>query len=194
MAGDKKGAAELGAWLVFVDETGLLMAPHLRRTWAPRRHAPVVHQRVRWRQKVSMIGALCLAADRRDVRFYFRLHPNANIRSGEVRAFVRVLRRQLDGPVVLVWDRFGPHRARVVRAAVEAAGEFEMHFLPPYAPELNPAEAPWGYLKMNRLANWGPPDVDALASSARRHGRSVQRRRALLRSFLRRSPLAFDLV
>ena len=128
------------------------------------------------------------------MRCYFRLHPNANIRSGGIRAFVRVLRRELDGPVVLLWDRFGPHQARVVRAAGEAAGEFEMRFLPPYAPELNPAEAPWGYLKGNRLASWAPPDLDALASSARRHGRSVQRCRTLLRPFVRRSPLPLDLV
>src|SRR5581483_592828 len=55
---DKKNARRLRAPVVFVDESGLLMAPLVRRTWAPRGHRPVLRQRGRHREKVSLAAAL----------------------------------------------------------------------------------------------------------------------------------------
>ncbi len=63
----------------------------------------------------------------------------------------------------------------------------------PYAPELNPVEYAWSYLKMNPLANLAAPELDVLADSARRAARSVQRKPHLLRSFLAHSPLSLRL-
>lgn len=44
MAEDKKNASRLGAALVFLDESGLLMAPLVRRTWAPCGQTPFKEQ------------------------------------------------------------------------------------------------------------------------------------------------------
>lgn len=33
---------------------------------------------------------------------------------------------------------------------------------PPYAPEFNPIEYAWSYLKTKPLANFAPPDTDAM--------------------------------
>lgn len=62
-------------------------------------------QGTRYRQKVSVIAAVCVPPTRDGVRLYFRLHPDANIDADAVVAFLRVLSEQLSGPVVLVWDR-----------------------------------------------------------------------------------------
>jgi tRNA U34 5-methylaminomethyl-2-thiouridine-forming methyltransferase MnmC len=62
-------------------------------------------------------------------------------------------------------------------------------FLPPYAPELNPVEMFWSYLKMNPLANHAAPDAGELAGRAERHARHIAGDQLLLRSFLQATPL-----
>lgn len=150
----------------------------------------MLYQRTRSHQKVSAIAALCITPGRDCVHLYFRLHPDMNINAGLVIEFLRHLIRQLDGPIVLVWDRLLAHRAKKVQAFVRDTPAFYDHFLPPYAPELNPVENLWGYLKMNPLSNRPFFDVDSLAETTRSHGRSVQRKQTLLRSFIEHTPLA----
>lgn len=169
------------------------MAPWLRRTWSPRGQTPLLPQRTRSHQKVSAIAALCVSPWRDRVHLLFRLHPNANIRAALVVDFLGQLSRHLWGPIVLVWDRLLPHRARRVGVFLREWPEIHAFFLPPYAPELNPVESVWGYLKTNPLANLAAPDLDALTAVARRHTRSLQRKEHLLRSFLQQSPLLLRL-
>jgi len=64
---------------MFIDESGFLTAPYVRRTWAPKGSTPVLDQCGRSHQKVSAIAALCVPAERNSVRCHFRLHPGANI-------------------------------------------------------------------------------------------------------------------
>jgi len=64
-----------------------------------------------------------------------------------------------------------------------------MVFLPAYAPELNPTEYVWCYMKTNPMANEARYELDDLSQSARRHGKMLQRRESLLRSFLKHTPL-----
>jgi hypothetical protein len=58
MAPGKKNAARLKAALVFIDESGFLMAPYVRRSWAPKGATPVLYQCGRSHQKVSDQAAL----------------------------------------------------------------------------------------------------------------------------------------
>ena len=80
------------------------------------------------------------------------------------------------------------------RAAERNEGEIQSVFLPAYAPELNPVEYVWGYLKVNPLANLAPLDVNLLLSVTRRQGRKLQREEKLLRSFIHHSPLPLRLT
>jgi transposase len=138
---------------------------------------------------VSVIGALCVPPDRSNVHFYFRLHPNANINAERVVDFLRQLETQVDAPMVLIWDRLNAHRAYLVQDFLAAHPQLTTEFFPPYAPELNPTEYVWGYLKLNPLANLAFFDLEQLTTTARRHTRSLQRKPDLLRSLLRHSPL-----
>jgi hypothetical protein len=54
MAAYKKGAARLAAHLVFLDESGFLTVPNVRRTWAPRGQAPILRCAGHW-EKISAI-------------------------------------------------------------------------------------------------------------------------------------------
>jgi len=169
------------------------MAPLVRRTWAPVGQTPILHQRTRCHQKVSLIAALGLNSRRTRLHLYFRLHPHTNITAREVQAFLRHLLRQIRRPIVLVWDRLQAHRARRIQDFLHRHPRLHIFFLPPYAPELNPVESFWSYLKINPLANLAVEDVDLLAALTRSYGRGIQRQQSLLRSFLRHAPLPLRL-
>ena len=165
------------------------MAPLVRRSWQPRGQTPVLVQRGRHLQKVSAIAALAVPPRRDGARFYFRLHPQAEIGALRVIGFLRHLNQELKGPCVLVWDRLNAHRAKRTSQFVASIGRLHTYFLPAYAPELNPVEYAWGYLKMNPLANRPTFEAAELAAITHRHARTMQRDETLLRSFLRHSPL-----
>ncbi|MGH9350665.1 MAG: transposase [Terriglobia bacterium] len=148
----------------------------------------MLSQRGAHHRKVSAIAALCVSPKRNELRFYFRLHA-ADIAAVEVTAFLSALDRELGAPWLLLWDRLNAHRAHHTRDFFLARGWFPASFFPSYAPELNPVEYAWCWLKNNPLANLVRLDVDSLAAAARHSARSLQHQPALLRSFVRHSPL-----
>ncbi|NOZ09469.1 MAG: IS630 family transposase [Gammaproteobacteria bacterium] len=128
------------------------------------------------------------------MHLYFRLHPDTNINAVLIIAFLRQLHQQLDPhPIVLVWDRLRAHRAKSVMAFLRDTRTIYPVLLPPYAPELNPIEYAWGYLKQNPLANYACFDTEELADTARHYARALQRKQHLLRSFVNHSPLSLRL-
>ena len=191
LAPHQKKARRLNASLVFIDESGLLLAPVVRRSWAPCGQTPILYQRGRARDKVSIIAALTLSPRRRHTGLYFSLRAHENVTTAWLLPFLRALTRHLRGSFVLVWDRLTGHRARVVTAYLHRRHR-AVALLPPYAPELNPVEIFWAYLKSNPLANFAAVDAAHLARVATRHIQRLRRRRKLLRSFFDATPLFFS--
>lgn len=165
------------------------MAPLVRRTWARKGKTPILRQATRSHKKVSVVGALVVPARRKRVRFYFALHRNANITALRLVRFLRQLSRHVRGPVIIVWDRIVTHRACSVTAWLSRHPRIETAFLPAYAPELNPIEPAWGYLKTNPLANWAPNHLDELAGQTRYHASRLRFKKSVLRGFLGATPL-----
>jgi len=181
------------AWLVFLDESGFLLAPLVRRTWAPSGQTPALYQRGRHHKKVSAVAALCVSPDRDQVRLYFRLYPGKEVDTDRSIAFLKALDRELDANWCLVWDRLNAHRANKTRTYLETASRLRTFFFPSYAPELNPVEYLWSWLKMNPMANRAIHEVEPLADATRQCARSLQCNEELLRSFLHHSPLSLRL-
>jgi transposase len=69
----------------------------------------------------------------------------------------------LERHVVLVLDQAGWHVAR----GLKVPANITLLHLPPYSPELNPAERIWAYLKSHYLSNRVFPDYDDLLVSCR---------------------------
>jgi hypothetical protein len=193
LAPDQKKTARMKAWLVFLDESGFLMSPVVRRGWRPKNSPSILLQRTRSHKKVSAIAALCIPPARDGVRLTFRLHPDHNIDSLRVTRFLQHLERHLPGTIVLLWDGLHAHRSLLTRAFLADHPRIHVFPFPAYAPELNPVEYLWAYLKLNPLANLALMEVPTLADATRRAGRSVQHRPGLLRSFLAHSPLSLRL-
>ena len=170
-----------------------MMAPLVRRTWAPVGETPILKQRTRSHQKVSVAGVLTISPKRRRLGLYFALYPNANINSPVLVRFLRALRRHVRGPLILIWDRLNAHRSRVTHAYLARCPQIRTVLLPAYAPELNPVEYVWSNFKGGPLANFAPEDDDELAHVARRHLGVIAGRQRLLRSFVRASGLPLRL-
>ena len=86
-----------------------------------------------------------------------------NVTAGDIVAFLSDLRRELAGPLTIVWDRHRIHsRARLVQEWLAKQTDVVLEDLPAYAPKLNPDEMVWGWLKYGRLANLAPKDVAEL--------------------------------
>ncbi len=178
---------------MFLDESGFLLAPLMRRSWAPCGQTPVLYQRGRHHKKVSAIAALCVSPRRDQVRLYFRLYPGRDVDSPRAISFLQHLDRELEANWCLLWDRLNAHRAKTTNAWLTTAPQLRTFFFPPYAPELNPVEYLWSWTKMNPLANRAIHEVDQLADLARNSTRSLQNHENLLRSFIQHSPLSLRL-
>lgn len=122
-------------------------------------------------------------------RFYFRLFPGS-IQGPQVVEFLKALRRQLKRRLLIIWDGLPAHRGGVVRDYLEAQrGAVQIERLPAYAPELNPVEYVWAYLKTHEVANFCPEDFGQLTHFARRRLASMQRRSSLVRAFWQQAEL-----
>lgn len=160
MAAGKKNALWLGAHLVFVDESGFMLAPTVLRTWAPRGQTPWLRHWAR-HDRVSVISALSVSPVRQRLGLYYQWHHH-NIRRVEVCAFLSHLLRHLRGPVIVLWDRLRLHRLPAVQDLCRRVPRLRLEYFPAYAPELNPDEHVWAQTK-KRLANGSPEDRYRLA-------------------------------
>jgi DDE superfamily endonuclease len=60
--------------------------------------------------------------------------------------------RQLEVPIILVWDRPNTHRSKGRTQLVAARGRLTEALLPPYAPDLDPTEGVWLTARLLRPA------------------------------------------
>lgn len=167
------------------------MHPLVRRTWGRCGITPTLTVRARSHEKVSGLGAVIVSPRRQRLTLALALHPKVNIRGPQVLDFLQQLNRHFREAMVLLWDRGQPHRHRAVRAWLEAHRRWHVVWLPPYAPELNPAEQIWTYLKYGRLANFVPDEVAEIHREVRHEARLLGRRQQLLRNLFRHSDLPF---
>jgi transposase len=189
VAAPKKNTLK-GGWLVFIDESGFCESGVVRHTWAPRGKTPVLRTKGRSWKRMSAIGALAYRADGLRSRLFLHLKRGPVLAEDFVH-FLQHLSRHLSGRVVVIWDRLNGHRSVLVREWSAANQRFELNFLPAYAPELNPVEALWSWLKGTCLANCSHDDLEPLTQEVRRGSRRARRRRALLSGFRRKAGLFF---
>ena len=69
--------------------------------------------------------------------------------------FLRKLHRQVKGKVLVIWDGASIHRSQEIKDYLAKGGAkwLQLEKLPAYAPDLNPDEGIWNYLKRVELAN-----------------------------------------
>jgi DDE superfamily endonuclease len=93
-----------------IDESGLLMAPLVRRTWAPQGKTPKLAQRGGTHEKVSAAAAVWLSPSRDRLGLFARTLVNGYFDNWSSAAFLEVLLKELPGRVVVIWDGGSMHK------------------------------------------------------------------------------------
>ncbi len=102
-------------------------------------------------------------------------------------AFLGQLLRLIPGLLLVIWDGSPTHRSKVIKAYLAAGAAKRIHLeqLPGYAPELNPTEWVWSYLKIADLANVACDFLSELDAPIRRAKKRLQPIPERIQAFIR---------
>jgi transposase len=144
----KRNADEAQQTIVFMDESGFRLLPALVRTYAPRGQTPVLDIPLT-HDHLSVMGALTLDGS------LFTWIQDHSVKGPDIVRFLKHLLAHIVGKVLLVWDNLPAHHGQALKAFLTqpAAKRLTLQALPAYAPELNPQEGIWRYLKYVELKN-----------------------------------------
>ncbi len=177
-------AKKLQASLLFVDEAGVHENAPVGTTWAERGHRPTIRASGS-RRKVNVISAISPRG-----RFWFRCFKGM-LNSPKFVEFLAAMLHDLRGRILLVIDRHPAHTAAATRRFLLAnADRLEAHYLPAYAPDMNPDEHVWAHLKgLFRRAplQQGEDLHDSVAEAMT----EIAADRDLLRSFFKHPEVAY---
>jgi putative transposase len=190
VAGGKRTAADLGAWLIFEDESGQGLRPPRGSTWGRRGQTPVVKVTGGHNSRVSLAALIAVKPGQRP-RLIYRVHRARTRGSDQRKGFTETgyallldaAHQQLGGPLVVVWDNSSTHISGAMTALIAARDWLTVYRLPPYAHELNPVEPVWSHLKRS-LANLAKRNLTQLTTLIKTRLRRMQYRPGLLDGFL----------
>lgn len=136
----KARAKKRNARIFFLDEAGVRSDAILGKTWGVKGETPEVATSGQ-RQSVNAISAV-----NEQGAFWWETFTGSFNKTRFVEFLQHFMRRR--GKVFLVLDGHPSHHANMVKEYVQSLqGRLELHFLPGYAPELNPDEFVWNHLK-----------------------------------------------
>lgn len=181
----RRRARKHGAAIFFLDEAGFSSEPNLGRTYGLKGQTPVV-KTTGQRQKVNAISALSAKGG-----FWSQVYTGT-FNAGRFVEFLKDFRCGGRGKVFLVVDGHPSHRAKVVAKYVAACrGGLELHFLPPYAPDLNPDEFVWQYTKTNGVAKKPLKKNESLKERVESDLSAIKAKPNLVRSFFGASSVVY---
>lgn len=166
------------AEIFFLDEAGVRSDQVLGRTWGEKGKTPEVPTSGQ-RQAINAISAINARG-----AFWYEVYAGrfnaTRFRDEFLKSFMRRRRR----PVMLIVDGHPSHRAKMIADYVkQLKGRLELYFLPGYAPELNPDEFVWNYVKHEGTSKKPLKRNESLRERVEGDLADIKRRPALVRSF-----------
>lgn len=178
-------AKDSGAEILFWDESGFRADAVHGKTWAPRGQTPVI-ERPGQRQSISAASAVSAKG-----AFWFTTYQGGL--TGEL--FVELLKKMMyrrKKPVRLVVDGLPAHKKALVKEYVAStAGKLTLHFLPGYAPDLNPDELVWSHAKRTGVARSPLKAGEKLQCRVDTQLENIANDRALVKSFFRHPSVSY---
>jgi transposase len=173
----RKRAMERGADIFFLDEVGLRSDSPLGRSYGLRGKTPVLKTSGQ-RQQINAISAVNAKG-----AFWFKVYTGM-LNAALFILFLGDLLKGRSRPIFLVVDGLPAHKAKSVAKYVQSTnGRFELHFLPPYAPDLNPDEFVWSHLKTNGTSKKPLRKNESLKERVNDDLSKIKNDRRLVRSF-----------
>lgn len=178
-------AKRQGAEVFFWDESGFRADTVHGKTWGVRGQTPVV-ERPGQRQSISAASAVTAQG-----AFWFCVYEGAL--NGEL--FVELLKKMMHRrrkPVHLVLDSLPAHKRTIVSEYVTSTeGRLTLHFLPGYAPDLNPDELVWSHVKRTGSARRPLRKGEKLGEKIEEQLAKLQKLPGLIRSFFNAPSVAY---
>ena len=133
---------------MWADESAFYLLPGRVRTRAPRGATPLL------RLPLTRDHLAAISGVTKRGRLFLRLQ-DAAVRGPDCVAFLRQLAAKIRGRLLVIWDGAPIHRAQPVEdfLRTRTGRRFRLETLPGYAPDLNPDEGIWQYLKRVELRN-----------------------------------------
>jgi transposase len=174
-----------GGDVYFWDESGFRADTVHGKTWSMRGSTPII-ERPGQRQSVSAASAV----NAKGGFWYCTYQGGLN-----AELFVVLLKRMMRNrtkPVHLVVDGLPAHKTMLVKAYVASTnGLLTLHFLPGYAPELNPDELVWSHMKRTGVARTPLRKGEKLQDKIEAQLEAVKRAPRLVRSFFRAPSVSY---
>ena len=174
-----------GGEVFFWDESGFRADAVHGRTWGKKGQTPVV-ERPGQRQTISAASAVNAKGG-----FWYCTYEGGLT----AELFVRLLRQLMRyrvRPVHLVVDGLPAHKTRLVKDYVASTeGRLTLHVLPGYAPDLNPDELVWSYVKRTGVARKPLRKGEKLREKIDAQLAAIKQAPALVRSFFLTPSVAY---
>jgi putative transposase len=166
-----------------------MLNPTRRRTYAPSGRPPV-EKVTDPHARISVIGAITLTPENQRANFIFdMLRDNENFKGQSILSFLRLLHERLNKPITVIWDSVRIHLSKTVTEYVFTHSAIVSEPFPPYAPDLNPVDSVWAYIKYGRLPNYTPIDLVELREKITAELEHLRTQPDLLHAFIRRTGL-----
>jgi transposase len=166
------------AMLYFQDESGVSLTPVLGRTWAPKGKTPKV-------KVTGKRGGFCVtSAISHAGKLIFRIEKKKVNADKHIEFLKKIMNQHPNRKIIVVEDSAPVHKAKKVDKFVEQNKKrLAIYRLPSYAPELNPTEHVWAYLKAHELKTHQAQNTDELKHLVKRKMQSIQMKKQLIHSF-----------
>ena len=149
------------------------------RTYAPQGHTPIL--RYRYWEHLSVISAITPAGK------LYTWTQNETFKGPAIAGFLKHLLQHIPGKLLVMWDRLPAHRSGVIKDFLSAGGTERMYLaqLPSYAPDLNPDEGVWNYLKRVELKNVCCHSIAELRTELRKAIARLRHKVSVIQGFTR---------
>jgi len=166
------------AMLYFQDESGVSLTPVLGRTWAPKGKTPKV-------LVTGNRGGLCVTSAISPAgKLIFRIEKGKVNAKMHIEFLKKIMKQHPNRKIIVIEDNSPVHKAKIVDKFVEQNKKrLAVYRLPSYAPELNPDEHVWEYLKAYELKTHQAKNEDELKHLVKRKMHKIQRNKQLILSF-----------
>jgi transposase len=154
------------------------LLPAAVRTYAPCGQTPEL--RYRFWDHLSVISAITPQGQ------LYTMTQEEAFKGPAIVRFLKHLLQHIPGKLLVVWDRLPAHRSQVVKDFLREGATRRIHLaqLPSYAPDLNPDEGVWSYLKCVELKNVCCHNLHELRTELRKAIARLRHKTEIVRSFI----------
>jgi len=181
----KKEAKKQGAEIFWLDEASIRSDDPLLRTWGLKGQTPTVKTSGQ-RQGINAISAVSNRGG-----FWYQVYTqrfNADVFIDGLKDLMGNRRK----PVFIITDGHPVHKSKKVREFVASMkGRLSIFILPPYAPDLNPDELVWNYIRQTGTARMPLKKNESLMDRTFIDLELIAQDKALVKSFFRNASVSF---